>query len=198
MNVDDLVIEGFAEGVRYDLHVASKNDEINLVFALHQFNFFGLLFNFGRLGDCKYFKGNVEGISNRFEIRVVADNESDFAVQLSSSMSEQKLPQAVVVFRDHDADFLFCVSPVELVIHFESLANFVDALFQSHAIRVHHAIVKLDPLEEEIERHDLSTVLIQRCHNRVRREAERRQRRCLANRDRECEGWQAQVSRRLR
>jgi hypothetical protein len=54
------------------------------------------------------------------------------------------------IYLMYSPDLLFGFAPAQVALHLESCTNFIDALFQRDAIRMHGAIIKHDALEKAI------------------------------------------------
>jgi hypothetical protein len=148
MNVNDL--ERVAKVGRDDLHVASQNHQIHLVGIFQQFDFLLLLFHLVVFCDFEDLEGNVKGVCHMLQVGVIGDNARDVTVEFPRAVSQQELPQAVLVLADHDRHSLPSIAPVNVRLHLKALAHFLDALFHGDAIRVHARIIEMDALKEQV------------------------------------------------
>lgn len=112
-----------------------------------EFVFFDCIF--GILCDREDVKGNLKGFRDGFEVRVVRDNEANVAIEFAGSVSQEQLPETVIVFADHNGHLLARVAPIQCRVHFEASANFVDPILQGDAIGQHLGGIEMYALKEE-------------------------------------------------
>ncbi len=115
MNVDDAGIPFSAEVPADYLHVAGKDNKIDLVFFENFLEvFFVCLFTF-RCIDLE--KRDVERRRNVGEIGMVRDNHRDFTIEFSVGMLQEDFVEAVAGFGYKYGDFLFSLVIEKMPVH---------------------------------------------------------------------------------
>ena len=99
MNINDAVRVLVDELVGQDLHVASQNDEIQIM-LFKQCEDFLFRFAFVVFGDRNYEEGHSVELGDWPVVRMVGNDQRNVASQLAAFVTVKQVHQAVVIFRN--------------------------------------------------------------------------------------------------
>lgn len=122
MDVDDLATHRRAQRRRQNLHVPRQNDQIDVVLP-DQLQDLALLLGFGGCRHGEMVKGDLVGVGQGLEVRVVGDDERDLDAQLGDALAKQEIVQAVPDLRHHDEHPGLLGQGVQLEIHAHVLSD---------------------------------------------------------------------------
>lgn len=129
VDVDDAAGHSLAQGRGQDLHVASQDDEVDVVLA-DELQDAGLLLGLGILVDGKVDEGDVIGGREGSEVRVIGDDQGDLDGELAGRGTEEEVVEAVADLGDHDQDAGLLGGGDELEVHGEGLGRGLEGLAQ--------------------------------------------------------------------
>ncbi len=101
VDVDDWLVPRAKKFARQHLHVAREDDGVraDLGEMLQQC---GLRLGLAIVDDRNDREGHLERARERFEVRMIADDADDVAVELAETMAAQEIHHAVREARNHD------------------------------------------------------------------------------------------------
>ena len=94
VDIDDAVRVAVDEFFRQHLHVACKDNEVDVVF-FKQFEFLLFLFCLVLFGDGDYLKRDAELLANVGKVGMVAYNQRNFYIPFAGSVACQQVIDAV-------------------------------------------------------------------------------------------------------
>src|SRR6266568_2006697 len=128
MNIDDTQWIGFHKERFYDLHIASENQEIGLVFyECHD----AALICLARLTMYrKMVVWDVIHTSQWFQVRMVTDDKGNVHGQFTAAPAPEEIYQAMVEFGDKYADSLGLPGVMDTPLHMKFICYRVKCILQ--------------------------------------------------------------------
>ena len=122
VDVDDLAGHDLAELGGEDLHVAGKDDELDVVLGdeVEDLRFLLLL---GVLVDGQVVELDAVALGEGLELWVVGDNDWDLNAELLGLVAEEEVVEAVADLGDHDQDARLLGHRVDLIVHLQVLCQ---------------------------------------------------------------------------
>lgn len=103
MDVDDFCVPLAGEIRTEDLHIPGQDNQVD-VKALKQCHYLGLLLGLRFGSDRQIVERNSELVGDYFQVRMIADDQGDIALQVAFILAGDQVVQAVAGLADHDGN----------------------------------------------------------------------------------------------